>query len=371
MNTHARFLRVVLSIAVAASAAMLLLPGTAQAAGFGRKLVAGGLDFPDTFTFTPGGRIFYGEKASGEVHIVNPTQHTNQLFFRVPNVVSNGEQGLLGLALHPDYPKTPLVYAYATRNVGGSLRDQIVKITDQNGHGKNMQVIFSSKTVSGSYHDGGRILFGPDGMLYAVQGEAHDAGNAQNLRNSAGKILRITPSGKTAPGNPFINSSTRDRRIWAFGVRNSYGFTFDPQTNRLWETENGPECNDELNRIVKGGNMGWGPNENCGGSSPGDTNNSGPTPRILPKRWYTPPIAPTGAVFCRRCGLGGPSGGRLFFGAFNTADIRRVTLTSNRLDVASQRVVFTNPNGILSMERGPGGGIYFTDPGGIYRLIRT
>src|SRR5207244_11923499 len=63
----------------------------------------------------------------------------------------------------------------------------------------------------------------------------------------------------------------------------------------------GPECNDEVNRIVKGGNFGWGPNENCNGTSPQDTNNSGPTPRILPKRWYTPTIAPTGAVFCNKC----------------------------------------------------------------------
>jgi glucose/arabinose dehydrogenase len=372
MKPYARYRRLVLSLVVTVSSATLLTPGTAQAAGFGRHLVAGGLSFPAAFTFTPGGRIFYGGRNSGRIRIITPANHTNNLFFRIPNVVTNGEQGLLGIALHPKYPTTPLVYAYATRNVNGSLRDQILRIRDSGGHGTNMTVMLSSKTTSGSYHDGGRILFGPDGMLYAVQGEAHNEANAQNLRNTAGKILRLTPAGKAASGNPFIRSTTRDRRIWAFGIRNSFGFAFDPQTGRLWETENGPDCNDELNRIVKGGNMGWGPNEtNCtSGSSPFNTNNSGPKPRIKPKRWYTPTIAPTGAVFCRQCGLGSRSRGRLFFSAWKTGDIRRVTLTSNRRGVSSQSVIFHNRAGVLSMERSPGGGIYFSDAHAIYKLIR-
>ena len=75
--------------------------------------------------------------------------------------------------------------------------------------------------------------------------------------------------------------TTRSRAaaIFAFGIRNSFGFTFDPQTGSLWETENGPECNDEINLIVGGGNFGWGPSETAAGRSPGNTNNSGPTPR--------------------------------------------------------------------------------------------
>jgi glucose/arabinose dehydrogenase len=357
----------------------VLAPASAEAAGFGAHLVAGGLNNPAAFTFAPSGRIFYGERRTGEIHIYNPAQHTNHLFFTVPHVVSEGERGLLGIALHPNFPNTPYVYAFATRIVSGHHESQILRITDSGGHGKNLTVIFRTRVVSSDsnpYHNGGRIRFGPGGMLYAIVGEAHDSANAQNLTNPAGKILRMTPAGKAAPGNPFIGSSTRDRRTWAFGIRNSFGFAFDPQTGRLWETENGPECNDELNRIVKGGNFGWGPNENCSGTSPGDTNNSGPKPRILPKRWYTPTIAPTGAVFCAGCRLGPHSPGRLFFGAFNTGQIRRVTLTSNRLGVASQSVVFTNSDGILSMERAPGGGIYFSDspPGGkghIYKLVKT
>ena len=180
---------------------------------------------------------------------------------------------------------------------------------------------------------------------------------------TGGKILRMTPSGGIPAGNPFAR-----KRIWAYGVRNSFGFAFDPRTGRLWETENGPECNDELNRIIKGRNDGWGPNENCSGTSPQDTNNSGPNPN-LPKLWYTPPIAPTGIAFCRRCGLGSASNGRLFFGAYNTGDIRRVRLAANRLGVAGQSIVYHHGSGIMSMEVGPNGHLYFSDSGAIFRLV--
>jgi aldose sugar dehydrogenase len=334
---------------------------------FHRRAVATGLAFPAAFTFSPAGRVWYGERFTGEIRIIDPAAHTNHLFFPIQHVATDGEQGLLGLALDPNFKQgQPFVYAYATRNVNGSLHDQILRIRNVNGHGQNPVVIWSSATTAGTYHDGGHILFGPDGFLYAMQGEAHDSGNAQDKSNDAGKVLRMTRDGDPAPGNPFAG-----KRIWSFGHRNSFGMAFDPATGRLWETENGPECNDELNRIVKGGNFAWGPNENCNGQSPQDTNNSGPSPRHLPLRWYTPTIAPTGIVFCHQCGLGSGSEGRMFFGAYNTHEIRRLTLTSNRLGIVSQSVVFTNTSGILSMEHGPHGALYFSDGSGIFRLVRS
>ena len=338
MKPHIGFRRLAIALVVVAWGASLLYPATAQAAGLGHHLVAGGLNDPAAFTFTPGGNIFYGERDTGEIHILAPAHHTNRLFFTVPNVVSQGERGLLGIALHPNFPGTPFVYAYVTRLVSGHHENQIVRITDSGGRGKNLTVIFRTRIVSPDgepYHNGGRIRFGPDGMLYAIVGEAHNSANAQNRTNPAGKILRMTPGGKPAPGNPFIGSST--------------------------------------NRIVKGANMGWGPKENdcSSGKSPYNTNNSGPAPRVLPKRWYTPTIAPTGDVFCQGCHLGPKNRGRLFFGVYKTSEIRRVTLTSNRLGVVSQSTVFTNSDSVLSMERGPGGGIYFSDTHHIYKLVRT
>lgn len=352
---------------VAGLAALLLgaVPAESAAApSITARAVATGLAYPAAFTFDPGGRIFYGERYSGQIRIFDPDTTGDDLFFTISNVAGDGEQGLLGIALHPGYPVKPYVYAYATRVVSGRRRNQILRITDSGGTGSDAKVIFTSKTVSGSYHDGGRILFGPGGLLFAVVGEAHSSANAQNLDNQAGKILRMTPTGRAAPGNPF------DNRIWAYGIRNSYGFDFDPETGRLWETDNGPACNDELNRIIGGRNYGWGPSETC--STPPDpprnTNRDGPSP-VLPKLWYTPAIAPTGAAFCDGCGLGSVSEGRLFFGAYNTGQIRRIRLTDSRLGVRSQSVVFTHDEGILSMEAAPDGTLYFSDTGAIYELV--
>jgi aldose sugar dehydrogenase len=342
-------------------------PASQAATTFHAHEVIGNLDFPAGFTFAPNGDVFYGDRYDGDIHIWHHVDKSKTDFFTVPNVVINGEQGLLGIALDPNYPSTPYVYAYATRDVSGVEHDQIVRITDSGGTGSGMTVIFSASTTAGTYHDGGRILFGLDGKLYAVMGEAHGAANAQELGNPAGKVLRMNPSGSVPTDNPFNGS-----RIWSYGLRNSFGFDFDPQTGNLWETENGPSCNDELNRIVKGGNFGWGPNATCSTppAPPKNTNRDGPNP-ILPKRFYTPTIAPTGMAFCDRCDLGARSNGTFFFGAHNTGDIRRVTLKDNRRGVASQEIVYTHPDGIVSMETGIDGRLYFSDSGGIWRLSRA
>jgi glucose/arabinose dehydrogenase len=202
-------------------------------------------------------------------------------------------------------------------------------------------------------------------MLYAIVGDAHDSSNAQDLSgNLLGKILRMTPDGGTPADNPIAGS-----RIFAFGIRNSYGFTFDPQSGSLWETENGPECNDELNLIVGGANFGWGPSENCRGTSPGDTNGSGPTPNF-PKLWFDNPIGITGDAFCQDCGLGDQVQGQLFFGDVNDGVLRRVALNGARDGVSGGAIdVLHAPKGaVYSMETAPDGRIYFSDAQAIYRL---
>src|SRR5712691_4858747 len=249
-------------IALFAALPLALLLGAAPSnahapAAIGAVPVVTGLDWPAGFTFAPDGRIFYGERYTGEVRIYDPSNGSNTLFFTIPNISTQGEQGLLGIAVDPTFQSTrPYVYAYATRVTSNGLRNQIIRIKYVGGTGTTFKVIFSSDTVAGQYHDGGRIKFGPDGYLYAVVGEGHDSSNSQNLGNYAGKILRMTGAGKAPPDNPSPPSL-----IWSFGHRNSFGFAFDPQTGNLWETENGPECNDEINLIKKAGNFAWGPAE--------------------------------------------------------------------------------------------------------------
>jgi aldose sugar dehydrogenase len=354
-----------------AALSLLAAPLGAQPTQAAPTLVAhkfiGNLDNPVAFTFAPNGDVFYGDRFDGDIHIWHAADKSKTDFFTVPNVVSNGEQGLLGIALDPDFPTTPYVFVYATRNIGGTEHNQILRITDNAGTGQDQTTIFSASTTAGVYHDGGRILFGPDGKLYATMGEAHGAAAAQQLGNPAGKVLRMNPDGSVPNDNPFAGS-----RILSYGLRNSIGFDFDPQTGNLWESENGPSCNDEINRIVKGGNFGWGPSATCSTppQPPKNTNQDGPNP-IQPKRFYTPTIAPTGLVFCDSCSLGARQNGAIFFSAYNTGQIRELNLTDNRRGVAAQNVVFTNSDGVFSMEAGPDGRLYFSDSNAIWKLARS
>ena len=337
---------------------------SAQARAIKVRLVLKDSGFPGAFTFAPDGTLYYANRFSGQVRWMESDGSTH-LVYRVTNLSTEGEQGLLGLTIDPDWPASPYLYAYATRTDGG-LKNEILKIHVTANHGDSASVIWTSQTTAGQYHDGGHITFGPDGKLYAQVGEAHDSSNAQDLSTDAGKILRMNSDG-TAPGDNELGG-----RIFVRGIRNGYGFTFDPVSNRLWETENGPECNDEINQFQSGMNGGWGPNETCSGSAPGNTNNSGPSPRRFPQRWFTPTIAPTGIVFCPfGCGLPGHLD-NAFFGSWNDNRIRELSFSADRRKVLAgwPKVVVTRTAGILSMERNPlNNHLYFSDPNGIYQLV--
>jgi glucose/arabinose dehydrogenase len=358
-----------LAIALACTT-FTVLAGTPARAGSGIvvRRIAGGLHDPAGFTFLPDGRIVYLERGTGHIQIFNPRTRKDHRFFTVPGVNAEGERGALGVAVGPSWPNPRSLYVYVTRSAGGSLRNQIVKIT-RSGQGASMRVLLSQPASSSPYHNGGRILFGPDGMLYAIVGDGHNSTNSQDLSaNLRGKILRMSPSGGAPPDNPIAGSL-----IFAFGIRNSFGFTFDPQTDRLWETENGPECNDEINLITGGDNFGWGPTETCQGTSPANTNASGPAPRRQPKLWFDATIGITGAAFCHACGLGPAFEGQLFFGDVNDGLLRRVELNAAGDDVSgdAQEVLDAPGGAIYSMEAAPNGVISFSDSQGIYRLARV
>jgi aldose sugar dehydrogenase len=347
-------------------AAQLVLASIPASAGgrIGAREVVGGLNQPVAFTFGPGRKIWYVEKGTGRVRIHDLDTDADRLFVKVPGVNGDGERGMLGIALHPSYPAKPLVYVYATRSAGGRLSNQILRYRDDHGSGVNRTVLFTSGAGGSPYHNGGRIAFGPDGMLYAIVGDAHDSSNAQDTNGEdRGKIIRIDPDGHVPSDNPFGD------RVWAFGIRNSFGFAFDPQTGDLWETENGPSCNDEINRIQGGANYGWGPNETCNGASPGNTNQDGPSP-ILPELFYQSTIGITGVAFCDGCNLGRQSAGAAFFGAVNNGEVTRIVFNDQRTAIAGHTVVFDHGESTLSYEVGPGGRIFFSDFDGINKLIR-
>jgi glucose/arabinose dehydrogenase len=282
-------------------------------------------------------------------------------------------------ALHPDYPTTPYVYVYATVVRDAAIRMQVIRYTDAGGVGTARRIVKEFDTTAGGGHVGGRILFGADDLLYVVIGERFDAALAQNLSLERGKVLRydteVDPEGDLTPaGNPTFagDGDPENNAIVSFGHRNSFGLGFDPETGNLWETENGPECNDELNLIreVANPNYGWGPKGTCSTppARPRNTNNSGPKPRILPEAFWRFTVAPTGIAFCDGCSLNGAAEGAAFMGEFNTGTLERITLDAERDDVASIDVAYQHTRQILSVEVGIDGRLYFSDGRTIFRL---
>jgi glucose/arabinose dehydrogenase len=369
MTAGSRRFAHVVSIALVA-ATLTGLAGTTPAiaaATIHAKRIAGGLNDPVAFTFTPKGRIFSVEKGTGQIRLLNPATGSDHLFFTVSHVSGSGERGLLGIALHPQYPAKPYVYVYATRVVSGHVRNQILRITDGPSGGQNMTVLFSTRASTDPYHNGGRILFGPDGMLYAMVGEGHNSANSQDLTNDRGKVLRMTPRGTIPADAPIAGT-----RIFSYGNRNSFGFAFDPQNGNLCETENGPECNDEINLILPGKNYGWGPNETCSGSAPGNTNQDGPNIK-LPKYYYATTLGITAGAFCEGCHLNATSEGTFFFGDVNNGRLYRATLNGARDGIVGDPAQIMSPGTLLATEIGPDGSVYFSvgigQPGAIYKLV--
>jgi glucose/arabinose dehydrogenase len=338
----------------------LAVGSEAQTGGGVRAVpVATGLDGPVGFTFTPSGRLVYVERNTGWIRFRNLQTGTDHRVSRVTNINFDGERGALGVELHPNWPTSRFVYVFATRNTTMGLRNEVLRIRVEDGTGVGVLKILSSAAGPASNHNGGRILFGPDRKLYIVIGDNAQPSNSQDLSaNFRGKILRLNPDGSIPATNPF------GTRVWAYGIRNSIGFAFDPANGRLWESENGPSCNDEINRIVRGGNHGWGPSQNCP-----NTNNSGPTPRVLPKHVFSDTVGLTGLAFCDACGLGAGYDGDLFVGAVNDGRIRRFDLNASRSGFdAGPLLVLDRAGPVLSLEVGPNRRIFFSDFGAVYRL---
>lgn len=330
-----------MATALAAAALSPNLPPSAAAAS--SAVLIGGLSSPAAFTVTGSGQVYFAELRSGVVQTWNPASRRVGDFFVIPG---GAGRSTLGLALRDGY-----LYGYSARLAEGAERLQLWRVRAGGATGRGFQVLRTVGTRPHG-HAGGPLRFGPDGMLYLSVGDQDDGANAQRRTNDFGKILRLTPTGGVPAG--------ATSRIYAYGLRNSFGFDFDRPANRLWATDNGPDCNDEINLITRGGNYGWGPNATCATPppAPANTNQDGPSP-ILPQRYQPTPVAPTGVVF---------ASGRLLYGTFKTRQIRRATLTASRLGVASDTLVLTHGAPILAMQSGPGGRVYFADTGSI-RLL--
>ncbi|KAF0845384.1 PQQ-dependent sugar dehydrogenase [Nocardia caishijiensis] len=229
------------------------------------EVVAQGIEVPWGLTFLADGAALVAERDSGRILRV-VSGRPPEPFLEVPGVVARGEGGLLGLAVREDY-----VYAYFT----SADDNRVVRFRP----GGPVEVVFAGIAKAGN-HNGGRIAFGPDGMLYVGTGDAGRPSLSQDPTSPNGKILRLTAEGAPAPGNPTPGSP-----VLSTGHRNVQGLAWDA-TGALYAAEFGQNRLDEINRIEPGRNYGWPDVEGGGGADRGFTD-----PLLT---WSTEEASPSG-----------------------------------------------------------------------------
>jgi len=331
-----------------------------------------GLAWPIALAFASDGRIFFAERNTGSIRIIEGGALLPTLFYTLTNTATAGERGLLGLALDPGFPSTAYVYAYQTYNdaANGTIYNRIVRISANGNVGTSHTVILPMPPLSGATnHNGGVIAFGPDGKLWAVAGENANPSLAQSPMSLLGKVLRMNSDGSAASDNPFYGSLSWENLVYTYGHRNMFGIAWHPVTGRAYVTENGPTCNDEVNLLAAESNFGWGPTATCGSppAPPANTNRDGPSP-VLPLDWWTPTIAPTNAAFYTGSLLP-QSRNHLMFGAYNDARLRELALSADGMTVVNETTLLTAPSGILDVEMGRDGFLWVTTASAIYRLV--
>jgi glucose/arabinose dehydrogenase len=283
-----------------------------------------------SMVFAPDGRLFFTEKNTGEIRIMTP-QHkiSDKPFASVDNLYASWEQGMLGLALDPDFGLNHYLYVYYTavtdivNGNGGKVINRVLRFTDNNSTGTDMTVIMDNIPASRGYHSGGAMAFGPDGKLYITVGDATEHIFAQDPSIVIGKVLRINKDGTIPQDNPYPNLP-----VYTIGHRNMYGIAFDRNGTGL-TTENGEFHYDEINSIIKGGNYGF-PTLQPPNLPPERTNNTS----IKPLRTYWETIAPTQMIYYD--GDAVPQlKGMFLFGSF-TGDIYALRLSEDKKTIIEE-----------------------------------
>jgi len=235
--------------------------------GFSQVQVAGGISNPTVMALAPDGRIFVGQQ-NGQLRVIKNGALLSQPFLTL-SVSSSGERGLLGLAFDPGFISNHYIYVYYT--VSSGAYNRISRFT-ANGDlvvAGSEQVILNLDPLSNATnHNGGTMMFGPDGKLYVGIGENANGPNSQNTDTYHGKLLRVNPDGSVPPGNPFTSGGAQEQRIWAYGLRNPFTIAFQPGTGRLFVNDVGASEAEEINDATSGGkNFGWPLQEGYGDNS--------------------------------------------------------------------------------------------------------
>ena len=367
---------------------------------------ATGFSLPTQIRFIAPDDLFVTEKNSGQVkRAINGVMQPGPILDL--NVSFDSERGLLGLALDPGFATNNFVYLYYSATSAGVdggawLENRLSRFLWNGAALVNETPLATFGTSSdgqaqGPNHDGGPITFGPDGKLYGVTGDLNRSAAEQNNQSLAGSssavggVYRLNSDGTNPGDNPFVaETNPAFDRLFAYGVRNSYGLAFDPVTGNLWDTENGPNVYDEINLVARGFNSGWVQLMGPDGRDPqglGDLVNLSGGAYSDPEFSFLTPVAVTGLVFPTGSALGPAYDNALLVADSNNGNLYRFTLNATRTgfvlgggladlvaDDLDERHAVRLGQGfgaLTDLQVGPDGAVYATDlvQGTIFRIV--
>ncbi|MGB3056367.1 MAG: PQQ-dependent sugar dehydrogenase [Acidimicrobiales bacterium] len=361
-------------VAMAAALAALGLTGCPGPATLTVSEHLTGLSRPWDLAFLPDGSLLFTQR-TGQIRL-RKNDGSVVTLATPADVVVAGEGGMLGVAVDPDFTTNRRIYTCFNSNLSGTNDVRLVrwKINDQaTGLGERSDLVTAIPAAANGRHSGCRPRFGPDGYIWMGTGDAAMPANPQDPASLGGKVLRITTAGGGAPGNP---GGVLDPRIYTYGHRNVQGVAFD-DAGQPWSVEHGTDRDDELNKLVAGGNYGWDPRPLSG---PMFYDESRPMtdpvrhPGAIAAVWSSgnPTIAPSGATFI-------PVGAHAWKGwqddlamaVLKDQHLRIITFNTNRDAVDEQLVRVTGYGRLRSAVMGPDGNLYIATDSNSGRILKV
>jgi glucose/arabinose dehydrogenase len=298
------------------------------------ETVTTGLTSPWGLAFLPNGDALVSERDTGLIKRVAGDGSRVTRVGEIPEADPSSEGGLLGLAVHPEYPDEPWVYAYYSTDVD----NRVVRMRYEGGSLGPQQLLLDGIAVA-EIHNGGRLAFGPDGLLYVTTGDGSEGDRSQDRTSLNGKILRLDPDGSPAEGNPFGDQNP----VFSYGHRNVQGITWDDAGN-LFASEFGQNTWDELNHIQAGDNFGWPAVEGKVGDD------SGYVDPIV--QWATEEASPSGITW---------AAGSVWMTGLRGERLWQVEVTENGSVSGDPQAYLTGEYGRLrTVERAPDGSLWLT-----------
>lgn len=348
--------------------------GAQTTTSYGFDILTTALASPWGITGLPDGRLLVTEKG-GSLRIVTQAGVVSNPITGLPQVNADGQGGLLGICLDPDFESNRMIYWVFAEAVSGGNVTAVAKgrLSSNDSAIESSTVIYRANPANPSnLHYGGRILFDKTGNLLVSTGERSVLETrplAQSVTSGLGKIIRITTSGQAAPGNPSFSQSGALPELYSIGHRNPQGIALHPVTGELWQSEHGPRGGDEINRVKAGANYGW-PTITYGIEYSGEPIGDAIQQQDgleQPVYYWDPVVSPSGMTFYK--GNRVPEWeNNLFIGALSGSHIVRLLIHDNRV-IGEERLLAGENQRFRDVTQTADGAIYaITDQGRLYRI---